>query len=77
MPIYDYRCEANGRTLEVIHAMSHTVKTWGELCERTGTHPGDAPADAPVERVVALVSAHTKNAPQTGACGSSCACFPE
>lgn len=51
MPTYDYRCEANGRVLEVNHRMSEEVRTWGELCDKTGADPGDTPADAPVTRM--------------------------
>ncbi|MBU0499253.1 MAG: zinc ribbon domain-containing protein [Gammaproteobacteria bacterium] len=51
MPTYDYRCEANGRVLEVNHRMSEEVRTWGELCEMAGVAPGDTPTDAPVTRM--------------------------
>ena len=43
MPTYDYRCDANGRTLEVSHRMSESLSTWGELCERAGIRPGRDP----------------------------------
>ncbi len=52
MPTYDYRCEANGRVVEVRHGMNETVATWGELCERAGIDPGDTPLDAPVRRLI-------------------------
>jgi len=29
MPTYDYRCDANGKTVEVIHRMSEQLNTWG------------------------------------------------
>ena len=51
MPTYDYRCNANGRVLEVSHRMSETLGTWGELCRVAGVEPGDTPAAAPVERL--------------------------
>lgn len=51
MPTYDYRCEANGRVVEVNHRMSESLATWGELCERAGVECGDTPADAPIERM--------------------------
>lgn len=51
MPTYDYRCEANGRIVEVSHRMSDVLKTWGELCEKAGIESGDTPADAPVSRM--------------------------
>lgn len=77
MPIYEYRCPANGRTIEVSHAMSETVRTWGELCELAANAPGGTPADSPVEKVVSLVAAGKgKSEPPAGPCGSGCGCFP-
>lgn len=51
MPTYDYRCDANGRVLEVNHRMSESLSTWGELCERVGIEPASTPTDAPVYRL--------------------------
>jgi len=51
MPTYDYRCDANGRVLEVNHRMSESLSTWGELCERAGIEPAGTPTDAPVHRL--------------------------
>ncbi|WP_455212275.1 hypothetical protein [Kaarinaea lacus] len=51
MPTYDYRCEANGLTVEVNHRMSMEVHTWGQLCELAGIDAGDTQADAPVRRL--------------------------
>ncbi|WP_295878841.1 zinc ribbon domain-containing protein [uncultured Thiohalocapsa sp.] len=51
MPTYDYRCEANGRVVEVSHRMSEKLATWGELCERANLDCGDTPADTPVQRL--------------------------
>ena len=51
MPTYDYRCDANGQTVEVIHRMSDQVTTWGELCEKAGMEPGETALDAPVHRL--------------------------
>ena len=51
MPTYDYRCDANGRMLEVSHRMSERLNTWGELCHQAGVDMGDTPADAPVQRL--------------------------
>jgi len=51
MPTYDYRCERNGRVVEIQHRMSETVSTWGELCARANLPCGDTPADAPVVRL--------------------------
>jgi len=63
MPLYDYHCEANGRTVEVVHGMSTRLTTWGELCEQARIELGDTPADAPVRRLVGGGSA--VNAPVT------------
>ena len=52
MPRYDYRCDENGETLEVVHAISKQVQTWGELCELGGFEPGDTNPDAPVRKVI-------------------------
>ncbi len=50
MPIYDYRCEANGQIVEAIHSISETIKTWGELCKKAGLESGSTPVDAKVVR---------------------------
>ncbi|MDJ0892969.1 MAG: zinc ribbon domain-containing protein [Gammaproteobacteria bacterium] len=52
MPTYDYRCETNGQVVEVKHAMSEVLKTWGELCARAGVEPGETPVDSPVNRLI-------------------------
>ena len=54
MPTYDYICEANGRTVEVMHAMSVTLKTWGQVCEEAELDLGDTPPDAPVSKGLGL-----------------------
>ncbi|MBI1291531.1 hypothetical protein GC173_09855 [bacterium] len=50
MPLYEYRCEANGETVQVRHPMSERLKTWGQVCERLGMHHGETPPEEPVER---------------------------
>lgn len=50
--MYDYRCEANGQTLEVRHCMSESITNWGELCEKAAIDPGETPRNAPVERLI-------------------------
>ena len=54
MPIYEYRCEANGHLVEVRHGMNERLTTWGELCARAGISRG---ATAPGAAVVKLISA--------------------
>ncbi len=51
MPTYDYRCEANGKVVEVKHGMQEVINTWGELCGRLGIGPGDTAPDAPVAKL--------------------------
>ena len=51
MPTYDYRCETDGQVYEVNHRMSEHLKTWGELCEKTGIAPGDINLDSPVTKL--------------------------
>ncbi len=62
MPNYDYYCESNGRTVEVSHRMAESVRTWGELCERTGLAPGKTPASAPVQKLLAAPAVHSGRA---------------
>lgn len=51
MPRYDYRCDDNGQTIELVHTIATVVETWGELCRLAGTEPGETSADAPVRKV--------------------------
>lgn len=80
MPRYDYHCPANGKTAEVRHAMSESVSTWGELCERADLAVGDTPPDTPVERriggAVPLTGrgGETREAAASSCCGPSCGC---
>jgi hypothetical protein len=79
MPTYDYRCDSNGRVLEVSHRMSENVSTWGELCARAGIDPGETPAEALVQRlatggnIISSTSRGSESAPAT-ACGSGACC---
>jgi hypothetical protein len=79
MPTYDYRCDANGRVLEVRHRMSENLSTWSELCERAGVETGDTPADAPVHRlatggnVISSTNLGSGNAPAPS-CGTGACC---
>lgn len=52
MPTYEYFCRANETSVEVVHPITETLRTWGELCAHTGIDPGETPTDAPVERLV-------------------------
>lgn len=78
MPYYEYRCGANGRTVEVRHAMSEQLSTWGEVATAAGLPVGDTPAETPVERLmsVASVGSGADAGPTAGfgGCGAGCAC---
>lgn len=52
MPKYDYRCDHNGRTIEVTHPMSDSLSTWGELCALADIDGSDTPADSPVHKII-------------------------
>ena len=64
MPMYDYHCEANDRVVEVLHAISEEITTWGALCRAAEINLGDTPEDAPVAK---LVRAPRLNFPKTNA----------
>ena len=51
MPTYDYRCEANGRVVEVSHRMSEQINNWGELCRMAGMDQGETAPESPVKRL--------------------------
>ena len=84
MPHYEYRCAANGRTVEVRHGMDALLKTWGEVAAAAGEEVGSTPAGAPVERVMSAAavglspggsaSAGAGPGPGFQGCGSGCGC---
>ena len=80
MPYYEYRCGANGRTLEVRHPMTARLETWGELTELAGADPGETPRDAPIERLMSAPvpltggNAGPAAGPGFGGCGAGCSC---
>lgn len=77
MPTYDYRCEANGRVVEVSHRMSERMTTWGELCERANLACGETPPEAPVTRLATggnLISHDTLGSGSAPACGTGGCC---
>jgi predicted nucleic acid-binding Zn ribbon protein len=55
MPLYEYRCPENGQEIEVLHAMSQTIQSWGELCSAAGLPLGDTPPTSPVSRKISSV----------------------
>ncbi len=52
MPVYEYICPENGQTVEVIHPMSESVKTWGRLCELAEIPMGTTPGTSPVQKLI-------------------------
>ena len=52
MPVYEYRCDENGQTIEVNHPVEVTIRNWGELCYITSMEFGDTSPMAPVRRVI-------------------------
>jgi hypothetical protein len=77
MPTYDYRCDTNGRVLEVSHRMNESLSTWGELCERAGIEPADTPTDAPVHRLATggnVISSSNLGSGSAPACSTGACC---
>lgn len=77
MPTYDYRCEANGKVVEISHRMSEQVHTWGELCQMKGIEPGDTPTESPVKRLATGGNLVTKSSLGSGsepACSTGSCC---
>ena len=77
MPTYEYYYEENDCAIEVLHGMSETIKTWGELCELAGIDCGDIREDTPVERKLSAISLLPKKGESPrgdggGCCGGGC-----
>ncbi len=71
MPIYDYHCAANDRTVQITHRMSETVSTWGEVCTYAKLELGDVPADAPVAKVLLAANVVRRKALGSDSSGGS------
>ncbi len=52
MPLYEYHCDANGQTVEVVHPMNAVLSIWGEVCYVAQIPLGDTDPSAPVRRVM-------------------------
>lgn len=52
MPVYDYFCPENGRTVQVRHPSDRRLEFWGEVCFAAQTPMGDTDFLSPVERLV-------------------------
>lgn len=69
MPVYEYFCEENGRTVSVRHGVDVDLATWGEVCYAAQVPMGETDFLAPVRRVlhapavvVAVGNAQLRNA---------------
>ena len=47
MPRYDYYCDDNDRTVEVVHPIATRLQHWGELCEAANIEPGKTDLESP------------------------------
>ena len=52
MPVYEYHCDANGRTVEVTHPLGTDLQIWGEVCYAAQIPLGDTDPSARVRRVI-------------------------
>jgi hypothetical protein len=49
---YDYYCDANGQTVEVVHSISELVSSWGELCRLANMDTGETDEESPVRKII-------------------------
>ena len=52
MPVYEYFCESNGRTVELTHPLDADLSIWGEVCYVAQIALDDTDPMAPVQRVL-------------------------
>jgi len=77
MPTYDYRCDANGKTVEVNHRIGEQIATWGDLCGIAGIDPGETALDIPVRRLVTggnVISSSSLGSGAAPACNTGSCC---
>ena len=77
MPTYEYYCEENNQTVDVIHGMDDSIETWGELCQSADIEPGVSPKETRVIRKLSTISLLPKKGEQRGSggcCGGGCGC---
>ena len=70
MPTYEYRCETNGRVLEVRHNMAERLATWGELCKRAGVAAGMTDPAAPIEKLISAGFINARKSTSEPACAA-------
>lgn len=54
MSRYDYYCDANGQTIEVVHGISQQVSSWGELCILANLDKGETDEESPVRKIITM-----------------------
>lgn len=52
MPRYDYHCDDNGLTVEVVHRIGQQIETWEQVCKLAGIDPGATDPSSPVRKVI-------------------------
>lgn len=52
MARYDYYCDANGQTVEVVHSIYALVSSWGDLCQLASIGLGETAEEAPVRKII-------------------------
>jgi hypothetical protein len=76
MPTYEYYCEENDTSVEVIHSMSEELTTWGELCDCAEIDHGDTPKQTGIIRKLSAISLLAQkgesNSGGGGCCGGGC-----
>ena len=81
MPTYEYYCESNDQTIEVLHGMNESLTTWGEVCACAGIDTKSTSEDAVVQKKLSATSLLLKKVSAFvgggggGCCGGgSCGC---
>ena len=52
MPVYEYFCQSNGRTVELSHPLDADLSIWGQVCYVAQINLGETDPMAPVQRVL-------------------------
>jgi len=52
MPLYDYYCAENKRTVEVKHSVDIVLQAWGEVCYAAQIPMGKTPFTSPVRKII-------------------------
>ena len=52
MARYDYYCDANGQTVEVVHSIYALVSSWGDLCQLASIGLGETGEEEPVRKII-------------------------